>query len=183
MRGAGLPTQVRREQTQRLAFLLDMPMPRLMDMRPWRCLTCGASFPCQSADVRRVFPKALLSVDRKQKPLWLSGVLLVHLAQKFSEVVNAAAVKRWLLDLYAANAVALGYSEQHLLGALCCLPRLRALRGALRRALASYLPNLVLHIQRSAHVYSGAAIKGDGNFKLAARIIGQGAVSLCDIIH
>ena len=92
--------------------------------------------------------------------------------QKFAEVPTAAAVKRYLLDLYASNSLDLATAQQQL-GVLSCLPRLRALRGVLRQALMSYLPGLVEEIQKSAHVYSGSAVKGDGNFKIAARIKGQ----------
>ena len=54
---------------------------------------------------------------------------------------------------------------------LAC-PDFGALRGVLRQALTAYLPGLVQEIQKFAHPYSGSAVKGDGNFKIASRIKG-----------
>ena len=122
-------------------------------------------------DIRRLFPHALKSHASKQRVLRFSGRWLVQMVQKFSEVPTAAAVKRHLLDLYASNSLRLATSQQQL-GVLSCLPRLRALRGVLRQALTAYLPGLVQEIQKFAHPYSGSAVKGDGNFKIASRIKG-----------
>ncbi|CAJ1454133.1 unnamed protein product [Effrenium voratum] len=163
--------QVRRDLSQRAIFLLDTPLPYLLDTRPERCLTCGKSYPVKPSDIRRHFPTALSCRTSKQRVVWFSGRLLVQAVQKFAEVPTAAAVKRYLLDLYASNSLDLATAQQQL-GVLSCLPRLRALRGVLRQALMSYLPGLVEEIQKSAHVYSGSAVKGDGNFKIAARIKG-----------
>ncbi|CAJ1338701.1 unnamed protein product [Effrenium voratum] len=162
---------VRRDLSQRAIFLLDTPLPYLLDTRPERCLTCGKSYPVKPSDIRRHFPTALSCRTSKQRVVWFSGRLLVQAVQKFAEVPTAAAVKRYLLDLYASNSLDLATAQQQL-GVLSCLPRLRALRGVLRQALMSYLPGLVEEIQKSAHVYSGSAVKGDGNFKIAARIKG-----------
>ena len=75
------------------------------------------------------------------------------------------AVKGHLLDLYASNSLRLATSQQQL-GVLSCLPKLRALRGVLRQA------------QKFACPYSGSAVKGDGNFKIASRIKRHGHASL-----
>lgn len=167
------PAKVRGERRCRYKCVLDLPLPRLLDTRPWRCLDCGQNFAVQPADVRAAFPTALRHNAAKQKTLWFSGSFLVHLAQKFSEVLNAGAVKRFILDMYAANSLSLAHAEVRL-AVLACIPRVSALRSVLRTALASYLPRLVAEIQRSAHVYSGSAIKGDGNYKVPQRIKGGG---------
>ena len=164
---------MRGEKRCRYKCVLDLPLPRLLDTRPWRCLDCGLTFAVTPADVLAAFPKALHHNAAKQKPLWFSGSFLVHLAQKFSEVLNAGAVKRFVLDMYAANCLSLANAEARL-AVLTCVPRVCALRSVLRTALASYLPGLVAEIQRSAHVYSGSALKGDGNYKVPQRIKGGG---------
>ena len=155
-----------------MSFLLDLPLPRPLDLRPWRCIDCGEHFPVQVNDVRAKFPGVLRSTTTKQRTLWFAGPLLVQMCQKFCESFNAAAVKRFLMDLYACNCLSLVRAEQRLM-ALAAVPRLRSLRGLLREALASYLPPLVQHMMKSVHVYSGSAVKGDGNYKLAARVRGR----------
>ena len=67
--------------------------------------------------------------------------------------------------LYASNSLRLATSQQQL-GVLSCLPKLRALRGVLCQA------------QKFAYPYSGSAVKGDGNFKIASRIKRHGHASL-----
>ena len=173
---AAASKQVRLDKRSRYKCVLDLPLPHLIDARPWRCLDCGVTFSVVPADVRASFPQVLHHKIVKQKALWFSGRFLVHTAQKFAEMFNAAAVKRFMLDMYIANSFSLAYEEKRL-ALLACIPSLRALRGVLRKALASFLPNLVMEIQKSAHVYSGSAIKGDGNYKVPPRIRGQGCRS------
>eukprot|EP00973_Karenia_brevis_P056617 7876742-Karenia_brevis.AAC.1 len=54
------------------------------------------------------------------------------------------------------------------------VPRAAALRRIVAVALESYLPKLVAEIQKSVHVYSGSAIKHDGHYDIASRIVTVG---------
>lgn len=95
---------------------------------------------------------------------------LLLILGKFSETFNANAVKRFVLDLYLANSIYINRADKALY-AVESLPRKFALRSILRDALLSYLPALVRHVEKHVHVYSGSAIRGDGHFKLASRIL------------
>ena len=91
----------------------------------------------------------------------------------FSEGAGGLKPKTVYRSTFNIGKLSLANAEARL-AVLTCVPRVCALRSVLRTALASYLPGLVAEIQRSAHVYSGSALKGDGNYKAPQRIKGGG---------
>ena len=122
------------------------------------------------SDIRRHFPDVLISHQKKSRKVMFSPRFLLLILGKFSETFNANAVKRFVLDLYLANSIYINRADKALY-AVESLPRKFALRSILRDALLSYLPALVRHVEKHVHVYSGSAIRGDGHFKLASRIL------------
>ena len=102
---------------------------------------------------------------------------LMLILGKFAETFNANAVKRFVLDLYLANSVYINHADKAFY-AVESLPRKFALRTILRDALLSYLPPLVSHVEKHVHVYSGSAIRGDGHFKVASRILPQEKINV-----
>ena len=155
--------------TDECKFLLDLPVPRVFHTRPWRCLGCGAYFSVQLSDVRRTFPDLLTAKSPRQSRIFFTRRFLQLIIGKFGETFNAAAVKRFIMDLYLANTIYIGQVESAM-WATHAVPRLASLRFVLREALLSYLPGLIKHIEEHVHTYSGSAVRGDGHYKIAARI-------------
>lgn len=150
-------------------YILDLPVPIVLDTRPWRCLACGLYFPVKINDIQNRFPGTLVAKCAKQAHVFFTKRFLQLIIGKFGETFNAAAVKRFILDLYLANTIYINHAERAL-WAIDSIPRLSSLRFMLREALLSYLPGLIRHIEEHVHVYSGSAIRGDGHYKVAARI-------------
>jgi len=100
----------------------------------------------------------------------MTRLFLVHILEKFMELLCARALRRSLIDYHAANCLSLAGGVRGL-WFLSSVPRTFALRRIACLALESYLPGEVARMQAEVHVYSGSNIKGDGNRKLANRIV------------
>ena len=88
----------------------------------------------------------------------------------FTETLNLKALRRSLINYYVANAMAIlggAYGLRYVANTM----RRRELQYMLCLALEAYLPGLVEHMSKSIHVYSGSAIKHDGNYELASRVM------------
>ena len=158
-------------------YILDLPLPQILDVRSFRCRTCLKYFPVQMSDIKRHFPDMLVSRQKKSRKVMFSPRFLMLILGKFAETFNANAVKRFVLDLYLANSVYINHADKAFY-AVESLPRKFALRTILRDALLSYLPPLVSHVEKHVHVYSGSAIRGDGHFKVASRILPQEKINV-----
>lgn len=152
-----------------LRFVLDLLLPRQLDCRPWRCGTCAAEFVVTSQDIRNCCGDILECKGRKQRPVLMTRVFVLHMVEMFHAQLNARALRRSLVDMYVANSLALDGGLRGMWFA-SSVPRPDMLRLLVCRALESYLPVLIQHMAAGVQVYSGSAVKGDGNFKLAAKI-------------
>lgn len=150
-------------------FILDLPLPQVFHTRPWRCVRCNIFFKVQMSDIRRTFQGVLPAKAPKAARLFFTERFLQLILGKFAETFNAAAVKRFIIDLYLANTVYINQAESAM-WATQSVPRLQSLRFMLREALLSYLPGLIKHIEEHVHTYSGSAVRGDGHYKIAGRI-------------
>eukprot|EP00969_Alexandrium_andersonii_P266898 11795290-Alexandrium_andersonii.AAC.1 len=107
----------RSEASYGLQFVLDAPLPLQLDCRPWRCRTCmlARHKPCQFRvtfrDIKRQFPDVSRCVlgctGGHERPVLFTRLYLLHMVQKFAEVLNARALRRSLLEYYTANCLAL----------------------------------------------------------------------------
>ncbi|CAK0823800.1 unnamed protein product, partial [Prorocentrum cordatum] len=186
-----------RSDVQTVGFVLDLPRPIPFDARGYRRSTCRHDPSCAAlrdmthhqtdADMQRMFPGVLVYKKGPRSAIYMTKRFLVHLVLSFYDVLNARATRRKLCELYAANSLA---SESALAWSATALPRCRALRGILLKALGSFLAVPVRHVRRAdpgaggragsggvgeslprrLHIYSGQIIRGDGNFDLAKRI-------------
>lgn len=173
---------MRCRKTDACKFLLDLPVPRVFHTRPWRCFDCGAQFQVTLSDIKKTFPGVLTAKCRRQSRLFFSPRFLQLIIGKFGETFNAAAVKRFIMDLYLANTIYLNKAESAM-WATHAVPRLASLRFVLREALLSYLPGLIQHIEEHVHTYSGSAVRGDGHYKIAARIRAGNPASPVNVIY
>lgn len=97
----------------------------------------------------------------------MTRTFVLHLVEVFFATLNAQATRLSIMQYYTANALALSGGFRGL-WFLSSVPRVAALRHMVCLALEAYLPHLVSHIAKSVHVYSGSAIKHDGNYDMAA---------------
>ena len=97
----------------------------------------------------------------------MTRTFVLHLVETFFGTLNAQATRRAIMQYYTANDLALSGGFRGL-WFLSSLPRVAALRHMVCLALEAYLPHLVSHIAKPVHVYSGSAIKHDGNYDMAA---------------
>ena len=169
-------------RTQVCKFLLDLPTPQVFHTRPWRCLACGAWFYVQLSDIKRTFPNVLTAKPRRQSRIFFTQRFLQLIIGKFGETFNAAAVKRFIMDLYLANTIYINKAE-NAMWATSAVPRLASLRFVLREALLSYLPGLIKHVEEHVHTYSGSAVRGDGHYKIAARIRAGSQADKVNVIY
>lgn len=106
----------------------------------------------------------------KQRVLCFSGRLLVQVVQKFAEVPlpqsNATC-------LTCARPFAASCHSSAAAGCAVLSAQITGFARCFAQSSHGVHAGLVQEIQRSAHVYSGSAVKGDGNYEIAARIRGQ----------
>ena len=124
------------------------------------------------ADVRRAAAARGLSVVLRHKPprarrFFMTPRFVVHSVLSFYDCLNARALKRKLVEFYSANAL---MCESTLAWTVAAVPRCRWLRSLMLTALDQFLDSAVADMQRRVLLYSGSAIRGDGNYDLAARV-------------
>lgn len=100
-------------ENDRQRFILDVPLPCVVDLRPLRCTTCrnrpGASdreFPVLAADIQREWPGVLRINVAKSRREYVTGEFLEYVLRVFYETMNVREVRRRLVDLYATHALA-----------------------------------------------------------------------------
>lgn len=157
--------RVRTDYGAKGRYYLDVPQPALLDTRSWRCRTCGYSCSPDFADVKRVIPEILKGTVRKQREVWFSPRWLLHTLLKFQETMNVRATRRFILDLYSANML---HEQQRWF--LNSVPRVHQISAVVSKAFQDYLPELASRMEAEIHPFSGGALRGDGNFKLPARL-------------
>lgn len=161
---------VRTDCSYGLRFVLDLPLPQQLDCRPWCCFTCGARFTPTLHDIKAACPEMLHCGSERYGQALLTRQYLVHVIEKFFELLNARGVRRSLVEYFTANSLALAGGARGLWFA-SAVPRPPLSRKLICIALEQYLPPLVQHMAAHTHVYSGSAVKGDGHEGLATRIV------------
>ncbi|MCP4241119.1 MAG: hypothetical protein GY772_11210, partial [bacterium] len=79
-------------------------------------------------------------------------------------------MRRSLGELYMTNLWAARRSEEEIAPLLRALPNPFTLQVMASLALRRFLPEVVRGVQAAVHAYSGSAVRGDGNYKIAKRL-------------
>ena len=173
---AGCPHQaVIRHDRAATRFVLDIPLPIEIDVTPRRCMTCqrlgfnAVAFPVTLRDIRAEMPGLLHMESPKNGTVMMTKRFLLYLVQSFYEKLNVREVRRGIAEYYSTNALALCGGVRGLLY-MSAIPSDEVLRAVLLEALRNFLRTKVLEMQRHVSIYSGTAIRGDGNYDIAVRI-------------
>ena len=156
-------------------IVLDMPLPRQFDCRPWRCETCkrrghSMQWAATFADLKQACPNILQTKRQKNaRKRYFTRHFLVYAVEVFTESLNLKGLRRALINYYTANSLALA-GGAHGLRYMAHTMKRNELKHMLLVALEAYLPTVVKHMSESIHVYSGSAIKHDGNYDIASRV-------------
>ena len=119
--------------------------------------------------MEREFPDIIKHTAPKVGTHWMTKRFVLYLVQSFIEKLNVKAVRRALAEHYSTNALALCGGARGL-QYMSAIPSGPAIRSILCRALYDFLKAKVREWRRHINVYSGSAIRGDGNFDIATRI-------------
>ena len=165
-----------RTDEKAVGFVLDLPLPIPYDNRGYICTTCKHDPRVKRSqtyrlddddDLRTAFPGLLIHRGHKSKLVCMSKRFLVHLILSFYEVLNARATRRKLVEYYTGNAL---MSPSSLAWSFSAVPRCRALRGVLMKALQNFLVSVVASMKARLYRYAGQGVRGDGNYQIATRI-------------
>ena len=89
-------------------FLLDVPLPKQLDVRTRRCESCHVkgihlTFPCHVEDVRQAIPHAVVHQSVRYNSIrYMTRDLLLTLLQNFYDVFNLRDVRRRLFAIAAS---------------------------------------------------------------------------------
>ena len=167
-------------------FVLSLPQPIEIDLRPHRCRQCrGTSDSCyytvQDDDIRREFPGVLIHKTPKQAPIYMTAAFLFELCHQFYCELNARQVKRQVASLYSANALAAAISMEKrgaapysLAWQLQAVPKCKVLRSVVVRAFRAFVSQRVAVMRKRQILYNAQGLRHDGNYKLAKRIYIRG---------
>ena len=94
-----------RQDRKTCNFILDLPLPVVLDLRAWKCQTCRCrnppvhrSFPITDHDLRTNFPGVLIHYPDRARKLLMTPKFLTHVVLGFYETFNLRGTKRRLVD-------------------------------------------------------------------------------------
>ena len=164
-------------------WILNLPMPRPLDLRPHRCITCKnnkrnkqpAYFKVQWSDVKRAHPDILRARCGSAGTMYFTTAFLVHLLQVIYEEFNVRKARRRIADIYLANFLGLAAASATVPALMSpailqkALPRDDLLTNVTLRAFRNFVKGVVARMRRRQLLYNAKVIRGDGNYKLAKR--------------
>ena len=176
-----------RADKRKLMFVLDLPLPVPIDASPHRCVQCqhhvaGARsyFQVSLADIQVFWPEVSQHEAFRQSPVLATPLFLMHLLQLFYEECNVRACRRRLAELFACNYTALlvrdalqasEASRGDHSWVFRSLPPPASLSSMLVVGLWHFVKNRVHNVRRRQLIYNSKGIRGDGNYKMAKRIV------------
>ena len=159
----------------RASVVWDLPVPIVLDVRPWRCLTCkrthelqeGVSyFLPQPADVQKACPAALYIPSTKDHgPYFFTARWLVFYLLVLYETFSFREARRRLVDNLLSQALASQGHHERLRVLLAIYPPCKVLRSIAMLAFPPWVERRVHEYQKSEFVYSGQAVRLDGHYK------------------
>ena len=169
-----LPREWRLQKQVKL--VLDIPLPRLVDIRPWRCVSCShhPQWPVAFADINQVLlaeTKQILLVhkDSRSAAVLMTPRFLLYATHHFYSHMNGNELRRNVAAMYSYNAAAM-ISNVRADWRISAIPFADGLRSLVVRAMQTILPPEVSAMQKELLPYSAGIIRCDGNFKIAKKI-------------
>ena len=161
-------------------MILDLPLPRLVDARSWRCRTCKhqanhQQFPVTYADINAALKEqaqeSLLvhAAAKRHAPVLMTKKFLLYALHKFYTQWNGRELRRDIANLYGHNSVAL-IGNPRADWRLQALPFAAALRSMAITAMHTLLPKEVAAMKFELLPYSASIVRGDGNYKIAKKL-------------
>ena len=169
-------------------FLLDSPLPHLLDVRPRRCETCTRSgcgcvplFQATAEDVLRCLPQAVAHRTepsaKSKRVRYMTGGFLLTLLQSLHEHLNLRAVRQELFSFMSVEVrsqILAGRSEFRSptnIGALAlALPTPGELRLIALKAFSRFAARQVdIMVQRQC-IFNFSIVRGDGHYDIASRV-------------
>ena len=174
-------------------WVLDIPSHQQFWKRPHRCTTCqnaegsnesadGASyFPVTDDDVKQSFPGVLSIFAPRQKTVYMTVPYLIEILLSFWETFNARAVRRSLVSIVSANALASQlrmerseFAPYNIAFQISATPKSSVLRHIVMKAFCFFIDGVVAAFQVKQFVYNGAGVRHDGNYDISTRVIMPG---------
>ena len=152
-----------RQRECKPCFILDVPFPRQIDVRPRRCRTCNrrrgraVTWTPGPADVLRMWPEVVHVRGKAsmRRHLYLTPLFLLTCLQLLYTHLNAWAVRRSLVDVLQASALA------------------AVRQGALPDP--TQWASAVLAMKKRQAIYNLAGVRGDARYDLASRVRARNA--------
>ena len=175
---------VAREHRVEPVFLLDVPAPKLLDMRPRRCQTCAKAgvsrnFKPGPDDVARAVPDIVVyrGAAHAKRFRFMTSTYLVWLLQNIYATFNLRTVRRRLLDsahTCMLERIARGRCRVSptSIGALAlALPTAEELRAIALKAFSVFVEEQVGMLIKRQALYNMSIVRGDGHYDLASRVL------------
>ena len=103
---------------------------------------------------------------------------LLYLIRTFFDLLSVRGCRRNLVSHYSNTALAMRGPN----AALYCIsevPRNHLLRAVLLRGWGDFLRGKVRRLRSMVNVYSGSVIRGDGQWKIARRVVDRSSTGSC----
>ena len=171
----------RTDSAKTVKLILDLPLPRLVDIRSWRCRTCKhqgqyAQFPITYEDINTALlastnESLLVHKPAKQQhaPILMTKKFLVYARHRFYTQWNGRELRRDIAALYGHASLAL-IANPRADWRLQALPFAAALRSMAIVAMHTLLPKEVAAMKTELLPFSASIVRGDGNFKIAKKL-------------
>lgn len=174
---------VAREHSLEPTFLLDVPVPKLLDMRSRRCLTCAKAgwsnnFKPGPDDVARCVPDIVVHQGsaHSKRFRFMTSAYLLWLLQNIYATFNLRTVRRRLQDSAQTcmlERILRGRCQVSptSVGALAlALPTVEELRAIALKAFSLFVEEQVDMLVKRQALYNMSIIRGDGHYDLASRV-------------
>ena len=169
-------------------FILDTPFPRQIDVRPRRCGNCNrrkgqaATWRPRASDVLRMWPEVvhIQPVAKTKTNLYVTPLFLLTCLQLLYTHLNACAVRRVLVDVFAASALA-GVRQGYIpdptswANAILALPQPEEIRCMALQGFVNFVDTAVMAMKKRQAIYNMAGIRGDAHYDLASRVRARNA--------
>ena len=174
---------VPRERIYDPTFLLDVPVPKLLDMRHRRCVSCAAlgvavDFKPGPDDVARCLPDIVVHQGsaHSKKYRFITSTFLLWLLKGVYETFNLRSVRRRLAE--SASTCALSqivrgkcqFSPTSVGALVLALPTGEELRAIALKAFSNFVEAQANMLVKRQAIYNMSIVRGDGHYDLAARV-------------
>ena len=186
-------TTVPRADKANFVFLLDLPLPVPLDVRPHRCSQCkhpstnipdseiGNYFPVTPQDIAAAVPHGRwMTFGKDGGPYVVTPAFMINLLQLLYEHFNVRQVRRTLVHQYASNLLQ-GFLRQSLPAqpvldtsplawSMSAVPRIDGLQRLILAVFRQFVKDRVQAMVDLQLLFNGQGLRVDGNFDMARQV-------------